>query len=83
MELPYVFGNPSAVLAPVLNESVRATVQGYWSQFAHTGSPNQDGLPQWPLYDAVSDMSMSLQEVSTVEQGLAATTCDFWSSLAP
>ena len=83
MELPYVFGNPSATLAPVLNESVRQTVQGYWSQFAHMGNPDFDGAPEWPLYDAVSDMNMSLQEVSAVEQGLAETTCNFWASLVP
>lgn len=81
MELPYVFGNPSATLAPVLNESVRATVQGYWSGFAFNGTPNQDGLPEWPGYDAVADQNMSLAAVSSVQTGLAQTTCDFWGSL--
>lgn len=82
MELAYVFGNPSEALVPVLNESVRATVQGYWTQFAYLGNPNQEGLAEWPQYDAVADLSMSLQESSVVEQGLAATTCDFWDTLA-
>ncbi|AUM13807.1 carboxylesterase/lipase family protein [Ketobacter alkanivorans] len=81
MELPYVFGNPSATLAPVLNEPVREAVQGYWSGFAYNGTPNQEALPEWPQYDAVSDQNMSLAEVSSVQQGLAQTTCDFWSSL--
>ena len=82
MELPYVFGNPSATLAPVLNEAVRAAVQGYWTQFAYSGDPNQPPLPLWPKYDAQSDMSISLQETPVVEQGLAAGTCDFWSALS-
>ncbi|RLT94784.1 carboxylesterase/lipase family protein [Ketobacter sp.] len=83
MELPYVFGNPSATLAPVLIEPVRAAVQGYWSQFAFAGDPNREGLVAWPPYDGASDLSISLQLASTVETGLAATTCDFWDSLIP
>lgn len=81
MELPYVFGNPSATLAPVLNEPVRQAVQGYWAGFAFNGTPNQDGLPEWPLYDAASDQYMSLAEVSSAQQGLAQATCNFWGSL--
>jgi para-nitrobenzyl esterase len=82
MELPYVFGNPSPVLAPVLVEPLRATVQDYWTGFAASGNPNRDGQPEWPAYDAVSDQHMVLKEVSAAGANLAQSACDFWSALA-
>lgn len=87
MELPYVFGNPSATLAPVLVEPLRETVQSYWSSFAASGNPNQgnpngSGQPEWPTYEAGSDQHMSLKAVSEVGNGLAQTTCDFWDGVA-
>ena len=83
MELPYVFGKPNGLLAPELNETLRQAVQGYWTGFATQGVPGAEGLPQWPAYDAVSDQHMSLNDPTLAGQGLAQTTCDFWSSLNP
>ena len=83
MELAYVFGNPSETLNPVLNEPTRETIQSYWSGFAAMGTPNQDGQPEWPAYDGLSDQQMILKEASEAGFGLAQSTCDFWDSLAP
>lgn len=82
MELAYVFGNPSETLNPVLNESARETIQSYWSGFAANGSPNQEGQPEWPDYNAVTDQHMILKEASEVGVGLAQASCDFWASIA-
>lgn len=81
MELPYVFGNPNPVLAPVLVEPLRATVQDFWSGFAGNGDPNVEGQPLWPAYDAASDQHMVLQEVSAAGVNLAKPACDLWDAL--
>ena len=80
-EIPYVFGNPSAALAPTLVEPLRATVQSYWRSFAVDGDPNVDGQPAWPTYDAASDRHMTLKASSEVGSGLAKSDCDFWDKL--
>jgi len=32
----------------------------YWVQFAKTGNPNADGLPQWPAYKSGPDAHLEL-----------------------
>lgn len=81
MELPYVFGNPSPVLAPTLVEPLRATVQDYWTAFASAGDPNQPDQPYWPGYDGATDQHMSLQEASAASAQLAQPACDLWDAL--
>ncbi len=34
---------------------IRDAMIGYWLQFAATGNPNRDGLPEWPAYNATDD----------------------------
>ena len=81
MELPYVFGNPSPILAPTLVEPLRATVQDYWTQFAATGSPDSEAQPAWPNYDAISDQHMVLKAASAADAHLAKSACDLWDAL--
>uniref|UniRef100_A0A6Q2X5C2 Carboxylic ester hydrolase n=1 Tax=Esox lucius TaxID=8010 RepID=A0A6Q2X5C2_ESOLU len=45
------------------------TMMAYWANFARTGSPNGEGLVQWPLYDQKEEyMELGLKQV--VSQGL-------------
>jgi para-nitrobenzyl esterase len=81
-ELPYVFGSPNPLLAPVLVESLRAAIQGYFTQFAASGDPNRQAQPTWPVYDPVNDPYMTLKETSEAGSGLSKDDCDFWDSLA-
>ena len=81
MELPYVFGKPNPLLAPELVETLRASVQGYWTGFAANGDPNQDGQPMWPAFDMLGDQHMSLQTVSEADSHLAKSACDMWDLL--
>jgi len=56
-EMPYVFGNMdlgNSNLAGDFNDIDRALssqVQAYWANFAKSGAPDGDGLPEWPAYD--------------------------------
>jgi para-nitrobenzyl esterase len=82
-EIPYVFGNANPRLgAPVLVESLRATVQDYWTQFAIAGDPNLNGQPVWPVYSAAADQHMTLRASSAAGSGLSQVQCNFWDWVA-
>lgn len=63
-EIGYVFGNPvgrnGAPVAPKDLE-VAKVMNTYWTNFAKTGNPNGDGLPQWPVYDPNKNELMEIQ----------------------
>jgi para-nitrobenzyl esterase len=42
--------------------NVRDTMIGYWIQFAATGNPNGNGLPQWPAYNATDDRCLVITD---------------------
>ncbi|MBT8308668.1 MAG: carboxylesterase family protein, partial [Maribacter sp.] len=53
-EMGYVFnnldarwGNPETTPE---DKKVAELMNGYWVNFAKTGNPNEDGLPNWPVY---------------------------------
>ena len=41
-------------------ENLGRTMLLYWTQFAKTGDPNFEGLPQWPAYDLREDQYLEL-----------------------
>lgn len=49
-EVKYVF-NKLKTEAPKEDQELAASMIGYWTTFATTGSPNRSGLPSWPKYD--------------------------------
>ena len=51
MELRYVFQTLPADATEV-DWRISGLISNYWVQFATTGNPNGEGLPQWPTYDA-------------------------------
>jgi para-nitrobenzyl esterase len=61
-EIPYVFDTVKAAykdkLAPD-DEALAKKANDYWANFAKTGNPSGDGLPQWPSYDAKADTLMN------------------------
>jgi len=59
-------------------------MQGYWTQFAATGNPNDPedaGSPTWPSYTAATDQYLELLDPTPmVIPNLRKMQCDFWDS---
>ena len=71
-EIGYVFGDLDLFDA-VPTDADRAfseTMANIWTQFAKTGSPNGEGLPEWPAYTAATEAYMELGVDTGAKSGL-------------
>jgi len=50
------------------DERLGRAIRAYWIQFAKTGNPNFNGLPEWPAYDARKDQYLALGRSVEVRQ---------------
>jgi len=58
-ELPFVFNTVKTRYGDALTEADANTANAanrYWANFAKTGNPNDAGLPDWPRYQASSNI---------------------------
>jgi para-nitrobenzyl esterase len=62
-EYPYIFGTTGELTRDWGEDDARMTqlMQGYWTRFARTGSPNGADLPHWPLFREGHPTVMQLQ----------------------
>jgi para-nitrobenzyl esterase len=78
-EIPFVFGNFPAPVSFILTPSDRHfadTVSYAWVQFAQTGNPNRDGLPEWPAYTPATDRLLEWGTPIAVRQRFRAEQLD-------
>jgi len=63
-EVAYVFGHlPPAEQSEFTEQdhALSAMMMSYWTNFAKSGNPNGEGLPEWPRFDPEMDSVMHLQ----------------------
>ncbi|MFC1589864.1 carboxylesterase family protein [Candidatus Omnitrophota bacterium] len=76
-EIPYVFGHIEKNQGyEEYDRSLSAAIMKYWINFASTGDPNSPGLPEWPAYDAESNMNLDFGDSITVMRNLDKKSAD-------
>jgi para-nitrobenzyl esterase len=50
-----------------VDHELATIISSYWANFAATGNPNSKGLPEWPVYDSVNNMTMILNETPAAQ----------------
>ncbi|MCY4130967.1 MAG: carboxylesterase family protein [Gammaproteobacteria bacterium] len=83
-EIQYVFQSHSGENAddglPILwddsDRKVASTMRQYWVNFAKTGDPNGEGLPEWPHYMASTNRTLAIEESSHVISDLRKAKLD-------
>lgn len=52
-------------------------MSAYWVQFAKTGNPNRDGLPEWPAYTVEQRQTLEIGDEVVVRENHFAERMDF------
>lgn len=64
-EVPYVFNTlhtrGGANVTAAEDEKLAQMMNTYWTNFAKTGNPNGEGLPNWPLYDTQNEKILDIE----------------------
>ena len=76
-EIKYAFSN----LTPPesgqeVDQALADAMIRYWVQFATTGNPNAEGLPEWPAYEAATDLHLELGDEVKAGKGFRKEAVD-------
>jgi para-nitrobenzyl esterase len=78
VELAYVFGNMKEFDGyDDTDNSLSKKMVDYWVNFAKTGNPNGQGLPDWPAYQSKSDLNLEFSDTIHTNKHLFKKACDF------
>jgi para-nitrobenzyl esterase len=76
-EYSYVFGTHDDYMATTdVDLKLSTVMQRYWINFATTGNPNGEGLPEWPMFQhpgpLVQELGDEVRAIPAIEPGLCA-----------
>jgi para-nitrobenzyl esterase len=85
-EYAYVFGVHDSYMTTTQHDlELSAAMQQYWINFAATGNPNGNALPEWPLFESpnpvVLELGDSIRQIPAPEPGLCLAFEDWNRSL--
>ena len=85
-EIPYVFNNLGGGGRywfanrdyDDADRQLSEVMASYWVNFAATGNPNGEGVPEWPAYTRTDESALELGDSVQVRQGVRAERLDFF-----
>ena len=79
-EVNYVFGHlhPPGNSWTEQDERIADMLSSYWTNFARTGDPNGDGLPEWPAFDPAEESIMEIGDRFGPARLAVAKKVEFW-----
>ena len=80
LEMPFIFHNlaPTDFTFDTAEEALSQSMMSMWTRFAATGNPNARATTVWPAYDGAVDSFLAIDTISSAEQGVRTSQCDFW-----
>jgi para-nitrobenzyl esterase len=90
MEVPFVFGSiergaPTLIYDETNIEGaleLQHVIMSYWTNFARSGDPNGDGLPEWPEFNPETKSLLVLDTAIRSEPAGIQERCDFWDEFS-
>ena len=84
-DLALVFGSHDKVGVDWTSDdrTVSAQIVSYWTNFAKTGSPNGDSLPEWPLFDMDSYATQVINSNTSTVFGIKKRALDLMATAQP
>ena len=85
-EIPYVFNNLVGGSRywyanrdyDDTDRKLSEVMSSYWINFAASGNPNKDDLPEWPAYTHEADVAMELSDTVQTKQSIRKERLDFF-----
>lgn len=77
----YVFGTLPPGFTDQLDQRVSQQMQAAWTQFAATGDPNTDGLPQWPRFTSQNEDYLEFGDRPRVGRHLEKDACELFERI--
>ena len=85
-EIPYVFSNLGGGSRfwfanrdyDDTDRQLSDAMSSYWINFAATGNPNGEALPEWPMYDRDAEPTMEFGDTVQVRHGVRGDRLDFF-----